>query len=431
MTRRLRRFGLFGPTLLAVAATLTPAASAQTAGQPARWAAFTQTFDSLADGGRIVGAGIVLIHDGTVVAHHEHGLADRARGVHVTPQTIYHYGSITKTLTAIAIMQLRDQGRLTLDDRVTSYVPELRLVHDPYGSMDSVTIRMLLSHSAGFQDPTWPYKQGKPWEPFEPTTWNQLVAMMPYQELAFKPGTRFSYSNPGFIYLARIIEQLSGDPWETYIQKNIFNPLGLTHSYFGVTPPYLASDRSHNYTRQLDSAGHDVVQDNGADFDPGITIPNGGWNAPLGDLATYVAFLTDATHGDASTQRLYESVLRHSTLTEMWRPLYPTAKDGTATESDSVGLSFFTVQRGGTTFVGHTGSQAGFLAFLYLDPATGAAVVAAFNTASDLPTGDRPSAFQQIRDAALAYLNAERRERQKGVKAEGRERQKGVNGRRA
>ena len=95
-----------------------------------------------------------------------------------------------------------------------------------------ITLRMLMSHSAGFQDPTWPYKQGKPWEPFEPTTWNQLVAMMPYQEIAFAPGSRYSYSNPGFIYLARVIEQLSGDPWEVYVQKNIFNPLGMTHSYF-------------------------------------------------------------------------------------------------------------------------------------------------------------------------------------------------------
>ena len=56
-------------------------------------------------------------------------------------------------------------------------------MHDPYGMMDSITLRMLLSHTAGFQNPTWPYGNDKPWEPFEPTTWNQLVAMMPYQEL--------------------------------------------------------------------------------------------------------------------------------------------------------------------------------------------------------------------------------------------------------
>src|SRR2546430_5887629 len=134
-------------------------------------------------------------------------------------RTIFHWGSITKTLTAVAVMQLRDRKRVSLDERVTQYIPELRQVHDPFGSMDDVTIRMLLSHSAGFQNPTWPYKAGKSWEPFEPTRWEQLAAMLPYQEVAFAPGSRYSYSNPGFIYLARIIEQLTGDPYQSYVYK--------------------------------------------------------------------------------------------------------------------------------------------------------------------------------------------------------------------
>ncbi|MGI8497306.1 MAG: serine hydrolase domain-containing protein [Gemmatimonadaceae bacterium] len=372
------------------------------------WDAFTRLFDTSAARDSIVGGGVLVLRDGRVIAQHAYGLADRAAGQPVTERTIFHYGSITKTLTAIAIMQLRDRGRLSLDDRVVSYIPELRMVHDPYGSIDSVTIRMLLSHSAGLQNPTWPYKQGKPWEPFEPTSWNQLVAMMPYQELLFKPDSRYSYSNPGFIYLGRIIEQLSGDPWETYVQKNILSPLALTHSYFGMTPYYLASDRSHNYTLMRDSAGRELVRDNGSDFDPGITIPNGGWNAPLGDLAAYLAFLTATTHGDAAKQRLYDIVLKRPSLEEMWRPQHPTA-DSTGDRSESVGLSFFVVRRGPTTLIGHTGSQAGFISFMYLNPASGAAVVAAFNTENGLPpgagpSGSRPSAFGIIREAAMRLI---------------------------
>jgi CubicO group peptidase (beta-lactamase class C family) len=156
---------------------------------PAGWADFTKMFDAAMDRDRVTGAGIAVLRDGTVVSRHEYGFADRAGNKRVTDRTIFHYGSITKTLTAVAIMQLRDRGRLTLDDQVTRYIPELRMVHDPYGSIDKITIRMLLSHSAGFQNPTWPYKEGKDWEPFEPTTWNQLVAMMPYQQLWFKPGS--------------------------------------------------------------------------------------------------------------------------------------------------------------------------------------------------------------------------------------------------
>jgi len=373
---------------------------------PPAWTGFTRLFDSSVDHDRIVGASVLLVQDGRVVAHHEHGLADREKAKEINEHTIFHYGSITKTLTAIAIMQLRDRRKLSLDDQVTRYIPELRLVHDPYGSIDNVTIRMLLSHSAGFQNATWPYKQGKPWEPFEPTTWNQLVAMMPYQEVLFQPGSRFSYSNPGFIYLARIIEQLSGDSWETYVQKNIFAPLGLTHSYFGFTPYYLEADRSHNYTRARDASGKETVADNGADFDPGITIPNGGWNAPLGDLAIYLAFLTNATHGDAATQQRYDTVLKRSSLEEMWRPLYPVppARNAPAGQTESMGLSFFVVPRGRATLIGHTGSQAGFLAFMYLNPTNGRAVVAAFNTSSDLPPDNETSAVDTIREAALKMI---------------------------
>lgn len=395
--------------VLGLAAASMPVLTAQAAGTKtappgAAWDQFTHMFDATVDGDHIVGAGVVLVRDGDIIAHHEHGLADRDRGIAITPQTIYHYGSITKTLTAIGIMQLRNRGRLTLDDPITKYVPELRQLHDPYGSMDAITLRMLMSHSAGFQDPTWPYKQGKPWEPFEPTTWNQLVAMMPYQEIAFPPGSRYSYSNPAFIYLARVIEQLTGDPWESYVQKNIFSPLGMTHSYFRTTPYYLAAARSHNYTRVRGPSGAEVVRDNGADFDPGITIPNGGWNAPLGDLAIYLAFLTDATHGDAARARLYDTVLPHATLTEMWQPLYQIKQDGSSVDADAVGLSFFTLHRSGTTFIGHTGSQAGFRAFLFFNPANGTGVVAAFNTDSELPSGDESATVQRIRDRALELL---------------------------
>jgi CubicO group peptidase (beta-lactamase class C family) len=397
---------LFG-LIVAVLGSLGESTALAQSEKPSRleWSAFTQLFDTSVDHDKIVGASVLVVRDGVVVARHQHGLADRTTGQPVTERTLFHYGSITKTLTAIAILQLRDRDRLRLEDRVTHYIPDLRRVHNPFGPMDQITIRMLLSHSAGFQNPTWPYKQGKPWEPFEPTTWEQLVGMMPYQEILFKPGSRYGYSNPAFIYLARIIEQLTGDPWETHIQKNIFAPLNLSRSYFGATPYYLAADRSHNYTLVRDAKRAESLRDNGADFDPGITIPNGGWNAPLDDLASYLAFLANATHGDPATQKRFDTVLKHSSLEEMWSPLFPvgTAKTN-PDQSESMGLSFFVVRRGKERFIGHTGSQAGFLAFMYLNPANGAAVVAAFNTSNNMGSGPGESAFQTIREAALRLI---------------------------
>jgi CubicO group peptidase (beta-lactamase class C family) len=384
----------------AAAPCLVRPARAQSA--PAAWDAFARDFRAYVAADGIVGASALVMREGRVLARVNVGDQDRAGHVAATDRTIYHWGSITKALTAISIMQLRDRGRLSLDDRITRYLPELRLLHDPYGMIDSITIRMLLSHTAGFRNGTWPYAQGRPWEPFEPTTWDQLVAMMPYQELLFRPGARYSYSNPAFIYLARVIEQLTGDPWDAHVQKNIFAPLGITHSYFRGTPYWLAADRSHNYTVVRDSAtGAARTVDNGADFDPGVTTPNGGWNAPLEDLATYVAFLTDAVPAGGSRAN-YPFVLSRRSLEEMWTPVAPMDEGYEASTGQWMGLSYFIRKVGTQRLIGHTGSQAGFRSFFYFDPATGAAIIAVFNTTNEVAPAS--AAYQKLMTSALALL---------------------------
>src|SRR5688572_17712271 len=292
---------------LALLVIVSAAARAQA---PAAWTEFTRTFQAYADSDQVVGASVVLMKNGQVVARYNTGQANRAKNVAVDSQTIFHWGSITKSLTAISIMQLRDRGKLSLDDKIVRWVPELRTVHDPFNMIDSITIRMLLSHTAGFQAGTWPWGNNREWEPFEPTTWNQLVAMMPYSELQFRPGSRYGYSNPAFVYLARVIEHVTGDPWDAYVQKNIFAPLELSRSYFRGTPYYLTAFRSHNYHVRKDSAAPagSIVVDNGADFDPGITSPNGAWNAPLSDLVKYTAFFTNSLLPGMSRER-YDVVL--------------------------------------------------------------------------------------------------------------------------
>lgn len=366
---------------------------------PPGWDGFVRAFDGYARADSIVGASVAVVRDGSIVARHDFGFGDRERGERADSNTIYHWGSITKTLTAVAIMQLRDRGLLALDDPITRWVPELRLLHDPYGMIDRITIRMLLGHSAGFQDPTWPYRRYA-WQPFEPTRWEQLVAMLPYQQLEFRPDSRYGYSNPAFIYLARVIEALSGDAWQAYVAKNLFTPLGLSRSYFAATPYHLAAHRSNNYTLVRDGAGGERVVTNGRDFDPGITIPNGGWNAPLGDLVRWIRFLTAATGSTEPT------ILRRASLEEMWRARFPAVEPvaGAAAPSDSVALSFFVLWRDGVRFLGHTGSQAGFRSFFYFNPVTGSAVLAAFNTTNDVDPGKEAAGFRAIRDQALALI---------------------------
>ncbi|HEX7317714.1 MAG TPA: serine hydrolase domain-containing protein [Pyrinomonadaceae bacterium] len=326
--------------------------------------------------GGFVGSSFYFVRDNRVVAREFYGLADAERGVPVDEETVYHWASVTKTFTGIAIMQLRDRGLLKLDDPVVKYVPELRAAHNPFGDMSEITVRHLMSHSAGFRNPTWGNwrDDSKDWQPFEPPGWAQLAAMMPYTEVLFKPGSRFSYSNPGVIYLGRIIELLSHDDYEVYIDKNIFKPLEMHRSYFDATPAHLLRHRSHSYYVRKG-----VRTEARFDADTGITVSNGGLNSPLTDMVKYVNFLL----GDPSKQAAYDGVLKRSSLEEMWQPRMNTGNDftqGWMRAETAVGLSFFIDDIDGRHYVGHNGDQNGFKAYMSLCPETRTASLLAFNT---------------------------------------------------
>ncbi|MBC7929741.1 MAG: beta-lactamase family protein [Rubrivivax sp.] len=323
----------------------------------------------------IVGSSFYLVQDNRIVAKEFYGLAHAEQNRAVDEETIYHWASITKTFTGIAIMQLRDRGLLRLDDPVVKYLPELKAVHNPHGDMNEITIKHLLTHSAGFRNPTWTWRDdGKDWQPFEPRRWEQLVAMLPYTEVLFKPGSRFSYSNPGVIYLGRIIELLTKDDYEVYVDKNIFKPLEMHRSYFDSSPLHLLKFRSHSYyVRQGKRTPARF------DADTGITVSNGGLNAPLPDMVRYVNFLM----GDPKNQSAYDAVLKRASLEEMWQPQLEAADDftqGWMSDKTAVGLSFFIDDIEGRRYVGHNGDQNGFKAYLSLCPATRASSLLVFNT---------------------------------------------------
>ncbi len=363
-----------------------------TAQDDARWRDAVAALARYTAADSTVGAALVLVRDGEIVREAYHGFADRDRGTPAGRHTLWHWGSITKTLTAVAVMQLVELGRLSLDRPAVELVPELARIHNPHGSMAAVTVRMLLSHSSGLQAGTWPWSRGEAWEPFEPTEWDQLVAMMPYMRLQFAPGTRYGYSNPGVVYLARILERLTGDPWQGYIHKNLFLPLDLRESYFGATPWHLAGVRSHNYA--VTATG---VVDRGADFDPGITIPNGGWNASVGDLARWIGFLSGSA--DSVRQARHDRILPRRSLEAMWQPLVRVNAE------EEMGLSFFLRRAGGRLLVGHTGTQANFRSFFWLDPATRTAVVGVVNTSSAVDGARSTAGFNALMGVAREVLN--------------------------
>jgi len=344
----------------------------------------------------IVGSSFMLVHDNQIVAQNFYGLAHLEQNRPVNENTIYHWASITKTFTGIAIMQLRDRGLLKLDDPIIKYVPELKDVHNPFGSMETVTIRHLMSHSAGFRAGTWPWGGDKDWQPHEPQHWSQLVAMMPYTEILFAPGSKFSYSNPGIIFLGRVIETLTHDDFEVYIDKNIFKPLEMYRSYFDATPYHLLKDRAQSY--YLQDGQRTAAR---FDADTGITVSNGGLNAPLTDMVKYLNFLL----GDPKKQNVYEQVLKRSSLEEMWQPQVAITSDAIVTPTgkqrkDAMGLCFFIEDNFGQHFIGHSGTQNGFLSHIYLRPDNRTAYVIAYNTHA-MPTEKNKSQDTRALDHAL------------------------------
>lgn len=323
-------------------------------------------------GGSLMFVGVDDEHGFRELGFEAHGLADRASGRAVDRDTIFHWASCTKTLTGIAVMQLVDRERLALDQPIVELVPELASVRNRFGDMRAITVQQLLSHSAGFRGATWPWGGSESWHPHEPTEWSQLVAMLPYTEVEFEPGSKFSYSNPGIVFLGRAIERLSGDDYEVYMDKNVLRPLGMRRSYFDVTPYHLQRHRSHSYRR----TGADPV-DHGPDFDTGITVSNGGLNAPLPDMARYLGFLLGG-FPEGSDER---AVLTRASLERMWRPVLPTSRAGT----EQIALTFFVQRHGDSDFPTHTGGQRDFVTFFYVHPASGTGALGAFNTSTAGP----------------------------------------------
>ncbi len=342
----------------------------------------------------IVGSSFVFLKDNKILRQEFYGAANVEKNQKVDENTIYHWASNTKPLTGIAIMQLRDRNLLKLDDPVIKYLPELKAVHNPFSEMQDITIRHLMNHTAGFRNPTFPYKTGKNWQPFEPTEYSQIKTMLPFTEILFKPGNKFGYSNLGIVFLGQIIERLTGDDYEVYVDKNILKPLEMYRSYFDATPYHLLKHRSHSYYIENGRRSEGRF-----DANSGITVSNSGLNSPLPDMIKYLNFLI----GDENKKEIFDGVLRRSSLEEMFQPTIsaPLDANGNAGFSTDIGLIFFLDKRSEEIYIGHGGDQNGFISYIEFNPKKCSASILVFNTNVILPENSPPEKdiFGKLRKA--------------------------------
>lgn len=365
---------------------------------PRAWKRAADTWRTALEREHAVGASLWFVQDGKVLAAENWGVSDLETRRKVDDQTIWHWASITKTFTGVAVMQLVERGLVGLDDPITRYLPEARQIHNPFGSMDDVTVRRLLSHGGGLRARTFPWRtSGSDWQPHEPAEWSQIAAMMPYTEIEFAPGSRCSYSNLGLSMLGRMVEVVTGDPIETYLTKNVLMPLGMTRSYFDVTPWHLRPVKSNNYYWK--DGKYETL---GVELDTGATVANGGLNAPVGDMVKWLDFWMGS--GERTN---HEAVLSRAGLKRMWEPVCAIeAHDGL---DQKMGLTFFSFDfpsagsKGAMHFVGHTGGQKAFSSFVYVQPETKTAVLFADNTRDAAARGE-DTAFRASRRAVLGEV---------------------------
>jgi CubicO group peptidase (beta-lactamase class C family) len=176
---------------------------------------------------------VLVARNGEILLSQGYGWADRDNHIANTPQTRYRLGSITKQFTAMAILILQTQGKLNVQEPICTYIAECP------DSWQDITIHHLLSHTSGITDLT----EFPDFDTFKasPSTPEQTIALFKDRALDFEPGERWSYSNSGYILLGYIIEQVSGQSYELFLQKNIFDPLQMTDTGYDHNDSSLAT----------------------------------------------------------------------------------------------------------------------------------------------------------------------------------------------
>ena len=325
-----------------------------------------------------VGLAVGVVRNGSLEFFHGHGVADIASGTPITGDTVFRIASITKTFTAIAVMQLWEQGLVDLDAPASAYLRAYRLIPAKPGFRPA-TLRDLLTHTAGVPQMPRPLRAlmtlfagsaltegGESYDLGQP-----LPTLAEYYggglRLAAEPGTRFTYSDHGFATLGQIIEDVSGQPLDRYFREHIFEPLGMDDSDL-LRSELVTSRLATGY--KLRSHGVSPVTDRQW-VTPGASSI---YSTPK-DMARYVAALAG---GGANG---HGRVLEPATLATMFQPHYQTDP-----RVPGIGLAFFRADLGGHLAVEHQGILPGFNSQIWVAPDDGAGVMAFTNGASGAMT---------------------------------------------
>jgi CubicO group peptidase (beta-lactamase class C family) len=278
------------------------------------------------------GAAVIIKKQGATILRKGYGMADLELGVPMAPDMVFRLGSMTKQFTAVAILMLAEQGKLNLEDTLDKYMPDFPT------QGKRITIEQLLTHTAGIKEVTELPEWLKMWR--KDMTVQELLNLFKPLPLDFDPGTKWNYSNSGYIILGAIIEKVAGVSYEEFINTRIFKPLGMTHSCYGSATRVIPR-RIPGYT-----LGNDKIYINAEYLSMTQPYAAGSILSNVDDLAAW----------DEALQA--GKLIKPESLRRAWTPLVLPNGDSTA-----YGYGWRISSYEGHRMIEHGGSIHGFLTY--------------------------------------------------------------------
>lgn len=327
---------------------------------------------------RLPGGAAGVVHGDELVWSAGLGFADVAERRVTSAGMVYAIASITKTFTGTAIMQLRDAGCLDLDDPAVAWLPELRQAGSPFGPVEAVTIRRMLSHESGLPaeppgtDWAVPAYEGDP-----ARTLGQASAIT----VTLPPNAQHKYSDLAYQLLGEIVTRVSGIPYPRYLKEAILEPLGMTATAFPPLPAQLSARCATGYNWRALSDELDPAR-----AMPAVWAEGGLWSC-IEDLAAWLSFQLSAYRDPPADS----PVLSAASLRAMHKPRYLADDDWT----QAWGISWCATRQDDTMWITHSGGVPGFTGTACFEPKTGVGAIVLLN-------GTTGSAALAVRLAARA-----------------------------
>ena len=308
---------------------------------------------------RITGLSIAVVDDQSVIWRAGFGFSDSKQGIPASENTVYRGGSIAKVMTAIAIMQLVENNQVDLDAPLSEYVEEFA-IGNRFGSNKDITIRSMLTHHSGlptdFIDQMWAAPQAEV---------ASLVSRLNNEYTAFPVGQLFSYSNVAFSLLGEVVERVSGQTYESYIEANIFRPLSM----FSSAASGVITDRN-----QVSNA---YIKKREVPLLPTRDIAAAGIHSTVMDLSRFIQWVNRKTDAED-----VNDILSEQSLAAMFRPQYENTPLDFTTRM-GLGWRLYDNYLGQRKVVGHDGRTVAHSSLLLIDPEAKIGVVIMANSPSE------------------------------------------------